>query len=281
MGENGTKSRKLSKKGEDFIASFEGEILKVYDDGFGYPTLGIGHLLTPEERKLMPLGTTITKEQSREYFRRDVPKYEAAVNKAVSAPLTQNQFDALVSLCFNIGIGAFVKSSAVRHLNAGRYADAADAILRFNKAKGKIVPGLDRRRKAERKLFMTPDSAAASANPSENKQPAVTESNAASDSVPESTQQGNPPNEPPPDVFNTIEQYGEKFGKVDAVASKVSGASWFMTLTTKFSGLALLGWESLKENWVGAAIGAALIIAALWYYKHAKERADMRSNGGN
>lgn len=153
--------RELGKKGTDLIISYEKEVLHVYDDGFGYPTVGIGHLLTPAEKKAMPLGTKITKEQSRAYFKADAAKYVKAVNNAVKVPVTQNQFDALVSLAFNIGVGAIAKASLIRKLNAKDYAGAADGFLAWNKAKknGKMVEvkGLTRRRKEERSLFLTPD----------------------------------------------------------------------------------------------------------------------------
>jgi lysozyme len=155
--------RTIGTKGIDLIVSFEKEVLHVYDDGFSYPTVGVGHLLTADEKLAMPLGTRITKEQSREFFKNDLKKYIDAVNKAVTAQITQNQFDALVSLCFNIGIGAFNKSTLVKKLNSGNYAGAADGFLVWNKVKGDPVKGLTRRRTAERALFLTPDLAAPSA----------------------------------------------------------------------------------------------------------------------
>lgn len=155
-------AKQLGKKGTDLIISYEKEVLHVYDDGFGYPTLGIGHLLTASEKKAMPIGTKITKEQSRAYFKADAQKYVDAVNAAVKVPITQNQFDALVSLAFNIGTGAIAKASLMRKLNARDYVGAADGFLAWNKVKKQAVKGLTRRRNEERKLFLTPDSAASS-----------------------------------------------------------------------------------------------------------------------
>lgn len=151
----------ISQKGADFIASFEKEVLHVYDDGFHYPTLGIGHLLTPAELKQFPMGTPITKEQSRAFWLADLQKYVGAVNAAVKVSVTQNQFDACCSLCFNIGISGFDHSSVLTFLNEGRIQDAADAFKRWNKAKGQVVKGLVTRRAAEREMFLTPDISAA------------------------------------------------------------------------------------------------------------------------
>jgi lysozyme len=81
-------------------------------------------------------------------------KFEEAVEKAVSVKVTENQFSAMVSLCYNIGPGAFAKSSVVKHTNAGDTAKAASSFLLWNKAGGKELPGLTRRREAEKKLFL-------------------------------------------------------------------------------------------------------------------------------
>lgn len=68
--------------------------------------------------------------------------------------ITQNMFDALISLAYNIGIGNLSKSSVIRHLKAGNKQQAGDAFLMWNKARGKVLAGLDRRRKVERKIFL-------------------------------------------------------------------------------------------------------------------------------
>jgi lysozyme len=150
-------------KGLKIIVEFEGEILKVYNDGFGYPTAGVGHLLTPAEKRSIPIGTKITREQSRAWLAQDLKEAEDAVNSSIKVPITQNQFDAMVSLAFNIGVAGYKRSSVVRNLNNRKFAAAADSILAWNKVKGKEVRGLTRRRKAERELFLTPDSTATSA----------------------------------------------------------------------------------------------------------------------
>jgi len=84
-----------------------------------------------------------------------VQTFADAVNKTVKVPLTSNQFSALVSLCFNIGIGAFQKSTLVRVLNQGNYGEAANQFLRWNQGGGKVLAGLVRRRQRERELFLS------------------------------------------------------------------------------------------------------------------------------
>ena len=153
-------SLKVSNAGLEEIVEHEGEILRVYKDPIGLPTLGVGHLLTPAERREMPVGTKITKAQSRAYLRKDLARFERCVNEAVKVQINQNQFDALVSLAFNIGEANFEGSSVVRLLNQKNYLDAANAFLRWNKAKENgvltVLPGLTTRRKKERALFLKP-----------------------------------------------------------------------------------------------------------------------------
>lgn len=171
---------RVSESGKEFIRLHEGEVLKVYLDQAGLPTFGIGHLLTDEEKAKYPVGAVITKEVSRRYFEKDLDKHSQAIRDLVRVPLNQNQFDAVSSLIFNIGVGkvnpktgkpnGFLGSSVLRHLNNGDYEKAADAFLVWNKTtinKKKVVSkGLDRRRKEERALFLTPSEAGAVHPPS-------------------------------------------------------------------------------------------------------------------
>ena len=101
-------------------------------------------------------GMRITKQEAEDILVRDLVKYESAVRKALKRNPNQNQFDAMVSLCFNIGPGNFAKSSIVTYFNSGHAARAADRFLAWNKAGGKVLKGLERRRKAERALFLKP-----------------------------------------------------------------------------------------------------------------------------
>lgn len=139
---------RISDAGLSIIKRFEGLRLVAYRDGGEVWTCGWGH--TRDVGRL----TTCTKEQAEAWLREDVASAEMAVNKLVEMPLKQNQYDALVSWVFNVGIGAFGKSTLLKRLNQGEMELAADEILRWNKDNGKVVPGLANRRKEERELFL-------------------------------------------------------------------------------------------------------------------------------
>ncbi len=141
---------KTSQRGIDLIKRFEGLRLTAYPDpGTGGDpwTIGYGHT-----NGVKP-GMKITENWAEELLRDDLAEFEAAVNGLVTVRLCQHQFDALVSLVFNIGPGAFSDSTLLRLLNAGLYDDAALQFVRWNKGGGKVLSGLTRRRMAERKLF--------------------------------------------------------------------------------------------------------------------------------
>lgn len=141
----------VSDAGKAFIKSFEKEILSVYDDGYGFPTCGVGHKVRPADK--LKLGDKITKEQSAAFFAADLAAHTAPIAKYVKVPLTQGQYDALASLIFNLGEPNFAKSSVLRELNAGNYAAASKAFALYNRSNGKISNGLIRRRAAEIKMF--------------------------------------------------------------------------------------------------------------------------------
>lgn len=146
---------KISRAGIDLIKKWEGCKLKAYRCSAGVLTVGFGHTSAAGEPKVAG-GMIITQAQADEILVHDLVKYEAAVQKALTRSATQNQFDAMVSLAFNIGPGAFAKSSLVRRFNDGDLAGAADAFLLWRKAAGKVLPGLEARRKDERALFLRP-----------------------------------------------------------------------------------------------------------------------------
>lgn len=147
------KGMKISQVGIDLISSFEDTKLQAYDDGVGVWTIGIGTTVYPNGVKVKK-GDKCTLEQAKEYFAHDLKRFEASVNKLVEVPLSQNQFDALVSLTYNIGSGNFASSTLLKKLNAKDYQGAADQFLRWNKGGGKVMKGLVRRREAERALFL-------------------------------------------------------------------------------------------------------------------------------
>lgn len=139
---------KTSNNGIQLIKSFEGLRLKAYLDVVGIPTIGFG--TTGPEIKL---GLEWTEQQCVDRLKKDLEKFEAGVLKAVKVPLTQNQFDALVCFVYNVGIGAFSSSTMLKKLNRSDNT-TADEFLRWNKAGGKEVAGLTRRRQAEKDLFL-------------------------------------------------------------------------------------------------------------------------------
>ena len=146
-------SKSISKIGIDLISSFEGIRLNAYDDGVGVWTIGIGTTIYPNGTKVKK-GDKCTQEQALEYLQHDLKSFEKTVSESVKVPLSQNQFDALVSLAYNIGSGAFKNSTLLKKLNAKDYAGAADQFLVWNKGGGKVLKGLVRRREAERALFL-------------------------------------------------------------------------------------------------------------------------------
>jgi lysozyme len=130
-----------------FITKEEGFRNKAYKDSKGLLTIGVGHLIKESEPHLV--SATLTDEQVKELLRSDLKWCSEAVETSVKVPLTQKQFDALYSLCFNIGEGAFKKSTVVRRLNENDYKGAADAIEMWNKP-AVLIP----RRKREKALFL-------------------------------------------------------------------------------------------------------------------------------
>jgi lysozyme len=114
--------------------------------------MGYGHTSAAGQPKVAR-GSKITRADAEEVLKRDVVKFEKAVLRHVKWPLSQNEFDALVSFCYNVGEGNFSKSSVVRVINAGRKYNVGAALSLWVKAGGKTVKGLVRRRGLETKLF--------------------------------------------------------------------------------------------------------------------------------
>ena len=139
---------RTSQKGIDLIKKLEGCRLEAYKCPAGVWTIGYGHT------KGVQNGQKITQAQAEEFLIEDLKVYEKAVESCVKVPLSQNQFDALVSFCYNCGSGALKTSTLLRLLNEGKYSEAGEQFLRWNKAGGKVLVGLTRRREEERELFL-------------------------------------------------------------------------------------------------------------------------------
>lgn len=155
---------KTSPNGRNLIESFEGLILQSYDDYndhivhlgdtvHGTLTIGYGHTNSAGP-PLINIGDSVTKSQADEILSEDLHKVENQVSSLVKVPLNQNQYDALVSFEYNTG--ALGHSSALTALNQGNYSAAAEDLTLYNKAGGKVLAGLIRRRKAEYDLFLSP-----------------------------------------------------------------------------------------------------------------------------
>lgn len=145
---------KASQNCLEFIEKWEGKENTPYEDVAGLWTVGIGHLVKEGEHF-----DKLTDAECYELLKNDLAKVEAKLNQWIKVPITQNQYDALCSLCFNIGMDNFRISSVFRFLNQSNYEDAAEAFLLWNKVTkngAKVVSsGLVNRRKAEMELFLS------------------------------------------------------------------------------------------------------------------------------
>ena len=137
----------LGYEGTKLLKFFEGCKLTAYQDSVGVWTIGYGHTKGVYE------GMTITQEEAEQMLLTELEEYEGYVEKYVTVPLTQNQFDALVVWVYNLGPTNFRNSTLLKELNSGNYTAAGKEITRWNKAGGKVLAGLVKRREAEAKLF--------------------------------------------------------------------------------------------------------------------------------
>lgn len=150
----------VSTHGTNFIANFEGYIGHVYHDAVGIPTVGYGHtehvpgngIWLPHQKRR----GFLTQGEALELLRHDLNQNYAPAVRALHLPLTQNQFDALTSFVYNVGVGGVGRGTGVgRLLRQHQYHAAANALLQWDKASGNVLEGLLRRREAERQMFLT------------------------------------------------------------------------------------------------------------------------------
>ena len=134
---------KLGERGTEILKYFEGCKLTAYQDSVGVWTIGYGHT------KGVYDGMTITQDQAEQMLLSELEEYEGYIENMVTVPLTQNQFDALVVWVYNLGPTNFKNSTLLKELNAGNYNAAGQEITRWNKAGGKVLAGLVKRREAE------------------------------------------------------------------------------------------------------------------------------------
>jgi lysozyme len=143
--------RHINAAGLALVKSFEGLRLEAYRCAAGVLTIGWGST-GPHVKE----GMTITLEEAETLLKTDLARFERGVE--IMAPVaTDNQFAAMVSLSFNIGLGNFSSSTVLKRHKAGKYQRAADAFLLWNKAKGNVLKGLVKRREAERALYLKDD----------------------------------------------------------------------------------------------------------------------------
>lgn len=144
--------RHITDEGLNLIKRFEGFSSSIYICPAGYPTIGYGHVVLDEEKDQFAAG--IDQEQGEELLRKDAQVAERAVLRLITVPLTEGQFDALVSFTFNLGSGALQRSTLRRKLNRQEYVSAAKEFRRWVWAGGRKLKGLIKRREAEKALFI-------------------------------------------------------------------------------------------------------------------------------
>ena len=146
----------INKATIDLVKEFEGCKLTAYRDAVGVWTIGYGTTARAGLGIIPTSGMTITQAEADQLLADGLNKFADQIRPMITSDLNDNQFGACVSLAYNIGAYGFNRSTALEKINDGDYAKAADAILLWNKAGGKVLKGLVRRREAERKLFLTP-----------------------------------------------------------------------------------------------------------------------------
>lgn len=138
------------------IARFEGLELRAYQDQAGVWTIGYGSTFNPFTNRKVQQGDTITKEEALRWLEEHIKFFRGNVVRLLKIPQSQNQISALTSLAYNIGIGAFQRSTLLRLLNSGApAAQVADQFLRWNRIKGEISRGLTNRRQLEKDLYLS------------------------------------------------------------------------------------------------------------------------------
>ena len=137
------------------IKHHEGFVRKPYQDPIGLWTVGVGHLIGDGKKLPKEWNKEFTDEEVDNILCEDLERFEIGIQRLTKVPLTQSQFDALVSFSFNVGLGNFQSSTLRSKLNRGDYEGASNEFPKWRKAGGKILKGLVRRRADERNLFLS------------------------------------------------------------------------------------------------------------------------------
>ena len=150
----------------DLIKKWEGFKADAYRDAVNVWTIGYGTTGKAGIGVYPKAGMTVTKAQAEKYLRLVVDDFAKRIKPHITAPINENEFGAFVSLAYNIGPSAFIKSTALRRFNDGDKGGAVEALTWFDKAGGKVMRGLANRRADEARLFLTPAAPAPVAAPS-------------------------------------------------------------------------------------------------------------------
>lgn len=145
---------KLNDAGYRLICQFEGLSLKPYLDSVNVPTIGYGNTFYPNGRKVTMLDPKITKEYAFEIFKIIADKFAHQANAVIKKPVTQNQFNAIVSFAYNVGIGSLKSSTLLKKVNINpNNPTIRNEFAKWNKAGGKVLKGLTNRRAAEATVY--------------------------------------------------------------------------------------------------------------------------------
>jgi lysozyme len=144
---------KASKKCLEMLAHHEGVRQKPYKCPAGLWTVGVGHLIGNGLTLPDSWNRKFSLEEVYAILAKDVEKFERGVNRYITLPLKQSEFDAILSFAFNLGLGTLQRSTLRARLNRGDKVGAIQSLLKYNKAGGKVLKGLDNRRKDEAALF--------------------------------------------------------------------------------------------------------------------------------
>lgn len=284
---------KTSERGIKLITQREGSILHVYKDSKGLPTFGVGHLVTSAEHAEYPVGKKITQETSDRYLKQDLKECEDAVNS--TGELLQNEFDALVSVAFNIGVAGFKHSTIVKRLKAGNKKGAAAAILLWDEP-----PEIRGRRRGEYNQFLTPYKTSAPVAPMP--EPVVSFVDVPPATSPDAQAGPSGDTTAPAPITAKVEttvvetSEGEQTTKTVTTASSgepvtvktVAVGLWTKIMTgigiltgvgINFGTLVQTKLENLTlPQAVLIAVGVALFIFVVWYYKTRQQAADGKTH---
>lgn len=269
--------RKINSAGLALVREFEGNKPKAYLDPVGIITVGVGHVVLPKDH--IKLGQVISNERVDSLLRDDLAQAEQGVENALAEDVTDNQFAACVSLAFNIGVSGFRKSSIAKFINAGDVILAADRFLLYNRAKGKTLAGLTRRRKAERALYLTEDEDGAELAPVAEPAETTTEKviTTTTTETPNATVEKK-------SIVSTI--VGNEHVKTIASEGVTKLATKATTALTAGSTASATGGSITGKTWlivlsIVMAVGAIAVVIFVLWHKSSKEKEAARINSDN